>query len=1320
MPAWAGSATYDLNSPPTGFALVGSAEWVATGGVNNSGHIKLTDATGQSCAVLFPDFDVGLVVASFEFECMIKCGDWYGNPPADGFSVNYASATDPIIALVEGGTNPGRGGRANGWAGSFQNGGDEDNLPEEGTKTGIAVGFDTWGTGTAPVGGSNGPQDVRGISVRVDGNQIAQIAMPAVLFTEPYDYANDPNTLITGPFSCGPDPANANYGDPSCNGGSPPATGTRLLWAPLKVSVSEAGILNVFWKGANIVKDYQTTFNPRPGRIIFGASTGGAMEYAGVDDIKITTTPATKVIISTVTPNPVGFRVVIIDSGPAVLDPNSVTFKLDGVDVPVIERSKSGINSTLGWYDVTQPMAAGSVHKVLVSAKDTRGETVSRELEFTVSPYVTIPAALAVTDVNTGQPGFNVRTHQTAARNQENTVARAEQQLQGMRGANVADLALFSGGVYAETAVINYNQVNSAGAVEQNGVFQENTGAPDVVIPGIPSTTEFNADFSPYTDNIAAEITTYLHFPAAGVYEIIFNSDDGFRTTADAGVKEVLGSLLVAQFDGGRGASDTAATLYVPQAGYYAFRTVWFEGGGGANLEWSGRQHVPALTARQLLNSTAADSIKAYRGRASAGPAVVSFTHPFRTSGNPYLPTVTLSAKLEDGATAVDQGSIKMFLDGAEVAATKSKSGATTTVSFKPTANLAAGTRRLKVEFAAGAQSYSAETTFDVRNVPVVPPSLALPASAVNKSDIGFLVRTVQNDTYTDLGTRENATYAAEVQIHGLLGLPEFRDDTYFTGPLSKQGWYQEIGVINYLSTGDDGFFDNGSGYPDSPVPGIPGRLRADGVTPTSDNGTDSYSQEILTVLELQAGLYAMNVNSDDGFRLTIGNPLEWWTLPLVVGEFSGGRGAGGGFGSGTTFYFEVQQAGLYPARLLWYEGGGGSSVEWSSRTVDVNTSYTSNAILVNDFFFPASIKAYQYPLASPGVPYVKLFNPGRNRASTASPGRAGKDATLTAVLVQGTGNLDPATVKLQIDGADVTPTATKTGNEVTVTYKPAGGWTPDKDTVARLTFGDRTVSWTFRVQGSFATPAFFIEAEDFDNNGAAQAAASQMPYMGGAYAGLTAVSGTDYSRGDSASSPLYRFGVNPRVSMDRTGDRNRGLGEVAVNFKLGWIGGGQWYNYTRNIPAGKYNVYAAISHGESNPNQLDAKLQKVTSGTAADLGVFNAPGTGGWGNNALVPLKDTAGGSVLALDLGGQTTLRYAPTSGDWDFMLLVPATEEPPRFVSIVRNANGTITVTWTGGGTLQAAPSVTGPWQNVTGATSPYTFTPTDAMLFGRIMK
>jgi hypothetical protein len=61
-----------------------------------------------------------------------------------------------------------------------------------------------------------------------------------------------------------------------------------------------------------------------------------------------------------------------------------------------------------------------------------------------------------------------------------------------------------------------------------------------------------------------------------------------------------------------------------------------------------------------------------------------------------------------------------------------------------------------------------------------------------------------------------------------------------------------------------------------------------------------------------------------------------------------------------------------------------------------------------------------------------------------------------------------------------------------------------------------------------------------------------------------------------------------------------------------------------------------------------------------------------------------------------------------------------EAPKFTKFTRNADGTYTLEWTGGGTLQAAPSVTGPWQDVPGAASPYIVRPAPGALFGRIRK
>ena len=64
------------------------------------------------------------------------------------------------------------------------------------------------------------------------------------------------------------------------------------------------------------------------------------------------------------------------------------------------------------------------------------------------------------------------------------------------------------------------------------------------------------------------------------------------------------------------------------------------------------------------------------------------------------------------------------------------------------------------------------------------------------------------------------------------------------------------------------------------------------------------------------------------------------------------------------------------------------------------------------------------------------------------------------------------------------------------------------------------------------------------------------------------------------------------------------------------------------------------------------------------------------------------------------------------------VPA--DAPKFTSIVRNANGSVTFTWTGAGKLQAASSLNGPWADQTGATSPATVTVSQAAQFARIIQ
>jgi hypothetical protein len=94
-------------------------------------------------------------VQGFDFSVDFRVGNGTSTP-ADGFSVNYARDGDPVF------DNP-----INGWT-TGPNA--EANLPEEGSTTGLGIGFDTCQSGTtAPSGQDGNPQwDTIGISVRVE------------------------------------------------------------------------------------------------------------------------------------------------------------------------------------------------------------------------------------------------------------------------------------------------------------------------------------------------------------------------------------------------------------------------------------------------------------------------------------------------------------------------------------------------------------------------------------------------------------------------------------------------------------------------------------------------------------------------------------------------------------------------------------------------------------------------------------------------------------------------------------------------------------------------------------------------------------------------------------------------------------------------------------------------------------------------------------------------------------------------------------------------------------------------------------------------
>ncbi|MBI4326124.1 MAG: hypothetical protein HY674_12790 [Chloroflexi bacterium] len=80
---------------------------------------------------------------------------------------------------------------------------------------------------------------------------------------------------------------------------------------------------------------------------------------------------------------------------------------------------------------------------------------------------------------------------------------------------------------------------------------------------------------------------------------------------------------------------------------------------------------------------------------------------------------------------------------------------------------------------------------------------------------------------------------------------------------------------------------------------------------------------EATAYLKLAAGINSFGVRSDDGFRLTAGQSFA--NQEVVLSGYEGVRGDQ----VPTEFEFLVYQEGLYAVRLVYYDGGGGASLEW-------------------------------------------------------------------------------------------------------------------------------------------------------------------------------------------------------------------------------------------------------------------------------------------------------------------------------------------------------------------------------------------------------
>jgi hypothetical protein len=1271
-PAQAAQVTFDFNTDPEGsFAVFGtdSTGWRSTGGVNNSGYFSITDAlNGQSGTIVFPDFDSGLIVKAFSFTVDIRTGGGTARP-ADGFSINYARAGDPVITT------------GTGFAASP---GNEANLPEEGTTTGLGIGFDTWDSGSG---------DVVGISVRVDNQLLAQYAYPTL-----NGALTDLTSLQTGPLVTG----------------EPEERLAALGWAPFEVDLKEDGSLTIKYKNAIVVENLATDFFPSAGRLVLAGRTGGANAYHHVDNVRITTVPANTALVSGLTSSPLGFVITIDDQGDSVVDPATIQLKFSGSLVTPKAVTKAGAVTSIS-YDFPNRLVSGSVHEIELTFKDNKNNTISAVRNFTTPIYSVVPAHIRVAEstVNKNQRGFNILLHQIEVGRPNlwgtgdgNNLPAPLYQLHdmyldpatGSPRENLIDSFFFgefekwTGPIFAEDGVINYNQDSRDNTEAGTGVF-----TPDKPIPGIPG-------FTLSTDNIAMRAATVLELKR-GIYRMAVNSDDGFVVAAGANSRDILnvyeGRLGI--FNGGRGAATTAFNCVIEEDGFYPFALYWWEGGGGANVEWWTED--VATGERFLVNDNNAKAVKAYR-TANEPPYIKWITPLSQLGGRVTNPNADIEVIIVDGGAVLNAGSIAVEVDGETVTASTSKSGNTSTVKFKPKNGYVAGkSHAVKLTYAdnaSPARTQTAEFTVNAGNELILssPGILFIETEDFNYGKGNW----VKNQPIGMTGTYPGGAY------QGLGGMDDAGVDWFEPNTSNDQPVYRPDTAVEAGKRGDTA----------NPGPWGLARgafnVQVNHLVGWNDAGDwANYTRDFPTTGNTRYQIYGRLASGGAPINAELArvtsNPAQPNQTKEVIGVFNPGRATGG-----------------------WdsYEIFPLTDVSGKPVVVDLQGNLTLRLTTLG------GNKDSDY-LAF--VPTTQVVGPSISELNPGPGGDAARNHTITATFRNGDSKVAANTVKLFINGAAVSAGATATADGATLSYTPPNPFPVLSTVNAKLEWSDDStpavadsVEWSYKI-GPFGPDALFIEAEDFDFGGGKYV--TDLPigltgaYPGGAYQGLGTADdqGIDFNS-NSAEGQSYRPDTLIAAGKLNSGliGRFRGEFEVEVNHVVGWNDTGEWMNYTRVFPepAKDYNLVARASSGGS---AINFQLDEVTAGvgtanqTLQKIGVV-APGraTGGWDSFEMFPVTGDDG-NLARVTLGGKRTLRLTFGSGnhDVDWVALVPAGEatQPGPGVTVgIARSGANVIISWTGAGTLESADVVTGPWSSVGGANSPHTVTPNTGIKFYRI--
>ena len=284
---------------------------------------------------------------------------------------------------------------------------------------------------------------------------------------------------------------------------------------------------------------------------------------------------------------------LVIEQGGAQVVAGSVSMSFDGVPVTP-SLSTEGNALEVRYFPGALDLA--SSHEVEVAYTLDLDPPLERRETFDFGVYrgaTVVPAAWGTPVASASDLGFSARVVQDPGP-RGSSISEAEKQLAGQ-------------GTFTATKTVSV--INFGGG----GLFDDDFGFLEEGLLGEES-----------SDYFSMEVLTHLHLKT-GAYTFGVNSDDGFA--ASVGVEATDRTLMLDGWDSGRGIDNgEPQELYdvvVREEGIYAFLLMYFQGFGGASVEWY--QYDRDTETATLLNTGGAPTAYVKRNatpEAFAGPRI--------------------------------------------------------------------------------------------------------------------------------------------------------------------------------------------------------------------------------------------------------------------------------------------------------------------------------------------------------------------------------------------------------------------------------------------------------------------------------------------------------------------------------------------------------------------------------------------------------------------------------------------------------------------------------------------------------------------------